>query len=128
MGPLPGFTDNQRQSVDHLVRRLMDTCDIAPDHLLRHKDIAPKRKTDVDDSFWNSYYPSFTAYQKSFMDTTPLTTPGYYEAIYQKAFTDPTTAVIKDIPAAVTRLAQNPINIRELIYFVAIAVQVAKGK
>lgn len=52
IGPLPGFTDAQRVSVRKLVCHLMAALKIPKEHVLRHKDIAPKRKVDIDDSFF----------------------------------------------------------------------------
>lgn len=33
--------------------------------MLRHKDIAPARKTDIADTFWNKQFPTFEAYKNS---------------------------------------------------------------
>lgn len=55
IGPLEngGFTDAQRKSVKELVLWLSQTYGIPKENVLRHKDIAPIRKTDVADTLWN---------------------------------------------------------------------------
>jgi len=58
------FTDEQRKSVKELIEELMREYDIPYTNVLRHKDIAPKRKTDIGDNFWNEY-KSWKSYQKS---------------------------------------------------------------
>lgn len=49
---------------------LVGSLGIPVENIIRHKDIAPGRKVDVDDSFWNNEYKTFTDYQNSYM-TTP---------------------------------------------------------
>ena len=68
--PLPWFTNAQRESVKKLVSKLIKDLNIPVDRIIRHKDIAPGRKTDIDDSFWSDLYKTFTDYQKSYMDKT----------------------------------------------------------
>lgn len=63
---MPGFTAVQRKSLRILVQELMQKYHIPSTHLIRHKDIAPKRKTDPDDSLWADFFPSYTAYQSSY--------------------------------------------------------------
>lgn len=81
--------------------------------IIRHKDIAPRRKNDVADEFWNNEYKTFTDYQNSYISTnTPLmpdnTTQSKFKEIYEKERTenytpifsthdDPTPATIGDI-------------------------------
>lgn len=59
------FTMEQNIAVKSLIRYLMDTFKIPNYNVLRHKDIAPWRKTDIADSFWNFKYSSWEEYQKS---------------------------------------------------------------
>ena len=68
--PLPWFTNAQRESVKNLVSKLIKDLNIPVDRIIRHKDIAPGRKSDIDDSFWSDLYKTFTDYQKSYMDKT----------------------------------------------------------
>lgn len=52
--PLPNwFTDKQRATHKTLIKELCKTHWIPKENCIRHKDIAPKRKTDIADSFWN---------------------------------------------------------------------------
>lgn len=64
IGPLSdwGFTDAQRTTVFWLTQHLMAVLNIPKENVLRHKDIAPKRKTDVADSFWNNKYKTYQDY------------------------------------------------------------------
>lgn len=51
----PWFTKAQRKTLRELVRHLMAVLKIPKENVIRHKDIAPWRKTDPDDSlFWLS--------------------------------------------------------------------------
>jgi len=111
--PLPWFTNAQRKSVRELVTSLITDLKLPVNRIIRHKDIAPKRKNDVDDSFWNNEYKTFTDYQNSYISTnTPLmsdnTTQSKFKAVYEKELTpsyiptfsthdDPTPATIGDI-------------------------------
>lgn len=58
-----GFTAQQKNTVRELTQHLMAALNISPENVLRHKDIAPKRKVDVADSFWK--VDSWADYQKS---------------------------------------------------------------
>lgn len=63
--PLPWFTYEQKVALKTLVRHLMSVYKIPKQNVLRHKDISPWRKIDIDDSFWNEKYKSWTEYQNS---------------------------------------------------------------
>lgn len=67
IGPLKdgGFTDAQRKTVRALVQHLMAVFNIPSSNVLRHRDIAPKRKTDIADSFWKIDRTEFKQYQDS---------------------------------------------------------------
>ena len=43
----------------------MFTFKIPKENVLRHKDIAPNRKNDIADIFWNNKYASWKDYQDS---------------------------------------------------------------
>lgn len=62
------FTDKQRESVRNLIISLKKKHNIPENRILRHKDIAPKRKVDIYDSFRNNKYKTFIEYQLSFKD------------------------------------------------------------
>ncbi len=62
----PWFTDIQRQSVRELIKYLLINLWLDYTKIIRHKDIAPKRKIDVDDTFWNNEYQTFNEYKLSF--------------------------------------------------------------
>lgn len=67
IGPLSdwGFTDAQRSSVSDLVRDLASKYEIPKANVLRHKDIAPGRKWDVADTFWNWSFWSYDQFINS---------------------------------------------------------------
>lgn len=54
IGPLPnvGFTQEQRFAVRRLCEHLMKVFNIPKERVIRHKDIAPGRKTDIADALW----------------------------------------------------------------------------
>ena len=55
----------QREAVKKLIEHLMFTFKIPKENVLRHKDIAPNRKNDIADIFWNNKYASWKDYQDS---------------------------------------------------------------
>lgn len=59
------FTDAQRKATKELVLHLIKEYDIPHTNVLRHKDIAPNRKTDIGDTFWNTDYKTYADYQLS---------------------------------------------------------------
>lgn len=46
------FTKEQKETVRALIQHLMEVFKIPAENVLRHRDIAPKRKVDVADQFW----------------------------------------------------------------------------
>lgn len=67
--PLPGFTDDQKASVKKLVKHLSEKYTIPVENVIRHKDYAPGRKVDVDDSLWNKTHTSREEYRLSLVGT-----------------------------------------------------------
>lgn len=67
IGPLSdgGFTDAQRSSVAELLRHLCATHGLESKHIVRHKDIAPKRKIDIADTFWSVVSPSWEEWKET---------------------------------------------------------------
>lgn len=61
----PWFTDKQRKSVEELAKYLIEKYWISKDNVVRHKDIAPKRKNDVDDSFWSDKFKTWDEYKNN---------------------------------------------------------------
>lgn len=53
------FTKEQKIMTKRLVQHLMWAFKIPMEHVLRHRDIAPKRKVDIADTFWKWEYISF---------------------------------------------------------------------
>lgn len=129
IGPLPGFTDVQRKSLRSLVLDLMQKYSIPSTHIIRHKYIAPRRKVDPDDSLWAVAFPSFSAYQESYVAVQLAM--GFYESVYKKEFAQQLKSwdtVIQDIDSIVQKVT-NPdgsININELIYFIGIVLEKVK--
>jgi N-acetyl-anhydromuramyl-L-alanine amidase AmpD len=126
IGPLPWFTDAQRRSLRVLVTDLMHKYHIPSTHLIRHKDIAPRRKVDPDDSLWAIAFPSYESYQQSYTAVQAML--GFYEQVYQREFADQIArwdVVIQDIAGVVQRVtnADGSININELVYFIGIGLE-----
>lgn len=67
-----GFTDDQRKSVENLIKELAQKYAIPKENILRHKDIAPKRKTDIADSFWNVYWASWEEFKNNLFTNKPI--------------------------------------------------------
>lgn len=65
IGPLTDgwFTKEQKNTVFWLVQHLMAVLNIPKENVIRHKDIAPGRKTDVADTFWNKEFKSFNEWK-----------------------------------------------------------------
>lgn len=59
--------------------------------MLRHKDIAPARKTDIADTFWNKQFPTFEAYKISLFSkpSKPMEAPKTkYTDVMNKVLSD----------------------------------------
>lgn len=99
---------------------------IPADHIIRHKDIAPGRKSDPDDSLRNTQYTNFAAYQQSF--ATVQQTLAFYKAMfltqYGQAYKQNQT-LISDIDSVVARITRQDgtINTEELVYLLALSVE-----
>ena len=126
----PWFSDIQRDKVDELVMELISKHNIKKENLVRHKDIAPGRKIDPDDSLWNTRYPNFEAYKNFlFSKLTIMETVWFYEEIYKKE--NPNGwSVIKDIDWAINRLVDSNWNLKwkETIYFFWVIAERLFGK
>ena len=88
------FTDEQRQAVKELLLFLMGKYSIGADNVLRHKDIAPKRKTDIGDNFWKDKFVSYHDYQIMLNqelakpEVSDWAVPAVHAAIEKKIATD----------------------------------------
>lgn len=115
----PWFSDIQRDKVDELVMELISKHNIKKENIVRHKDIAPGRKIDPDDSLWLTRFKTFEAYKNFlFSKLTIMETVWFYEEIYKKE--NPNGwSVIKDIDWAINRLVDSNWNLKwkETIYF-----------
>lgn len=60
-----GFTDEQKESVWNLIVELSKKYWIWKWNIVRHKDIAPARKTDIADTFWNKQFKSWDEYKNN---------------------------------------------------------------
>lgn len=56
------FSQTQMNKVNELVVFLAREHNIPKQNILRHKDIAPGRKTDIADTFWNTNFSSYSEY------------------------------------------------------------------
>lgn len=57
------FYDKQRTALKNLTKHLMEVYWIPIYRVLRHKDVAPWRKVDIDDRLWNDEFESFDAWK-----------------------------------------------------------------
>lgn len=85
-----GFTDAQRDSVGKLVIELSKKYWIWKGNILRHKDIAPARKTDIADTFWNKQFKSFDEYKAALFSNAskPMIAKSKYADIRDKVLAD----------------------------------------
>ena len=58
----PHFTDKQKLATKELILDICERNKIPKENILRHKDISPWRKVDIDDSFWNNEHPTYKDY------------------------------------------------------------------
>lgn len=74
IGPLKDgwFTDAQLRAVEELVFELCYLHNLTKDKVIRHKDIAPKRKTDVADTLWNKKFDTYSDWIDSIFFIQPL--------------------------------------------------------
>lgn len=119
------FTDIQRNKVDELAIELIKKHNIKKENLVRHKDIAPWRKSDPYDTLWNTRFKTFDEYKNYlFSKLTIMSTIWFYEEIYKRE--NPAWwKVIKDINWASAKLINKDwtINWKELIYFMWIIAE-----
>jgi len=77
-----GFTNEQKVSVKNLILELSKKYAIPKENILRHKDIAPWRKVDISDTFWNGEFKTFEDYKINlFLNTPSMATKTKYTDI-----------------------------------------------
>lgn len=94
------FTNAQHLAVIDIIRSLQDRYKIPNENILRHKDIAPQRKVDIDDSFWRDRgYASFDIWKKFYFPNT------YNMWEYEKLFKGKygKSSVLNDIEGAIKK-------------------------
>lgn len=69
------FTDTQREATKKLVKKLMKEHGILSSMVIRHKDVAPWRKRDIWDNFWNNEFATFADWQRSLDSKEPDLAP-----------------------------------------------------
>ena len=120
--PLPGFTNAQRKSVQDLVSYLLKELKLTPDKLIRHKDIAPGRKTDIDDSFWrDAGHASWEEYQNTFIQK-PNTMASKFKEVYDRELQEYKDKTGKVKPQKFSDLSgDQPATIEDVKYLIEIA-------
>lgn len=63
------FTRAQFIETERLIQYLMYVYWIPKENVLRHRDIAPKRKWDIGDNFWLPYFPTYGDFQNDLVPT-----------------------------------------------------------
>lgn len=106
------FTHPQYVTLKELIKELSDKYNIPVGNIIRHKDIAPKRKTDLSDVFWNKYHHTYNDFIKSIFNIQEIT--GQYEKIFIEKYGE--SSIYKDIAWAIKQFPDN----KELIYFILI--------
>lgn len=97
------FTKEQKKATTELVKSLMQKYNIPKELVLRHKDIAPKRKIDIGDSFWNEEFTTFKDYQQSL--TTETMTEEQLKAL--EAITAVNSALWSKLPLEAKKIIEN---------------------
>ncbi len=73
VGPVDGkFNDIQRESVEDLILYLCEIHKIPKERVIRHKDVAPGRKTDPADTLWNDKFQTYAAWINSIFSLPSL--------------------------------------------------------
>lgn len=111
----PGFTDPQRQKVEELAIALIKKYGIKKENVVRHKDIAPGRKVDVDDSFWNNKFKSWDEYKNYLFSKieTMATKESKYTGIMEKVLKETGATPIFDSHEGTEPLTEK--EVKELI-------------
>ena len=109
----PWFTDIQRKNTNELIIYLSEKYNIPKENILRHIDIAPNRKTDIEDEFWNDKFISFEEYKNSLFIWE-------YEKLFINNYWDST--VFNDLDWALRKCVNEDwtLNAREYFFLIMI--------
>lgn len=108
----PIFTDAQKVSVKELVREIAQRNSIKEENILRHKDISPWRKVDIDDSFWNKDFKTYKDFISSIFGNM-----GEYEKLFKSKYSE--SSIYWDIEGLIVKTWWN----RELIFALLIGFE-----
>lgn len=64
-----GFNNKQIEALRKLIYDIRKNHQIKEENILRHKDISPWRKIDIQDNFWNKQYKTWEQFRKSLLYT-----------------------------------------------------------
>lgn len=122
----PWFTSKQYISVKKLIEFLLKKYNIPTQNIIRHKDIAPNRKTDISDSFRNTKHKTRNEYQQSF-NSLPIILMWFYQDLRkkecenipkeQRIFKDPASACEK------IKTLSSGEQTTEILYLIALLLQ-----
>jgi N-acetyl-anhydromuramyl-L-alanine amidase AmpD len=115
----PWFTEEQKKAVDELIIDIYEKNNIPKENILRHKDIAPWRKVDIADSFWNDKFNSYEAYINSLFTKKKIM--GFYEKIFIQENKKGST-IFNDLDWALNRCIKEDwsLDSKEFFYLVMI--------
>ena len=115
----PWFTKIQKEAVAELIIDITKRNKIKKENILRHKDIAPWRKTDIADSFWNDNFDSWGSYINSLFIKKEIM--GFYETIF-KMENPKGSSIFNDLDWALNRCIKKDwsLDAKEFFYLVMI--------
>ena len=94
---------------------------ITGDRVLRHKDIAPDRKWDIGDNFWNEKYEDWGDYQLK------LQIMSYYKDVFDRENKDGST-ILNDLDGAYNRCVKDDGTLDAKEFFWLIQVELERIK
>lgn len=106
------FTKEQVSALRELTSELCVLYWIKEENVLRHKDIAPKRKVDPADTLWNKDFKTFEEFRK-YMVTRP-TMKWFYEEVFYRDYAK--SSVFSDMNKAKERFW-------DIAFFIAIWIE-----
>ena len=95
VGPVNGsFSDAQRETVEDLILELCEIHKIPKERVIRHKDIAPKRKTDPADTLWSGKFPTYSAWIDSIFSLPQLMAGKFADALAKEQKASPNVKIL----------------------------------